>query len=115
MAAPGDKGKTGGGGGAPADEKKESDKPAALDSSDIQLLKSYGAGPYAASIKRLEADIVDEMKAVNELIGACRRRVVGGGGGEHGLGAHPHTAQGSRRARQGWRRPASGTSSATRR
>lgn len=28
-----------------------------------------GAGPYAATIKKLEADIVDEMKKVNELIG----------------------------------------------
>jgi hypothetical protein len=30
-----------------------------------------GAGPYAATIKKLEADIVDEMKKVNELIGVC--------------------------------------------
>jgi hypothetical protein len=33
--------------------------------------KLQGAGPYAATIKKLEGDIVDEMKKVNELIGVC--------------------------------------------
>jgi len=60
---------------APAKDKDEKDeeekgKPVtALDAADIALLKSYGAGPYSASIKKLEADILEEMKKVNELIG----------------------------------------------
>lgn len=29
-----------------------------------------GVGPYAGEIKKLEADIVEELKKVNELIGA---------------------------------------------
>lgn len=108
MAAPGGKGGAGAGagkGGGAAEEKKDAEKPAALDSSDIQLLKAYGAGPYAATIKRLEADIVDEMKAVNELIGEC----CCCGGGE---AARPHRQsrcpQASRRARRDWRHRASG-------
>lgn len=66
---------------APAKDKDEKEdeekgKPVtALDAADIALLKTYGAGPYSASIKKLEADILEEMKKVNELIGeGCRRR-----------------------------------------
>jgi hypothetical protein len=33
-----------------------------------------GAGPYNAAIKKLEGDIVAEMKKVNELIGTCVAR-----------------------------------------
>lgn len=69
---------------APAKDKDEKEdeekgKPVtALDAADIALLKTYGAGPYSASIKKLEADILEEMKKVNELIGeGCRRRRLG--------------------------------------
>lgn len=40
-----------------------------LDERDIELLSRYGAGPYTGPIRKLEADILDEMKKVNELIG----------------------------------------------
>lgn len=36
-----------------------------------------GAGPYTSAIKKLESDIVEEMKKVNELIGACTRARTG--------------------------------------
>ena len=40
------------------DEDKEVEQPAALDEADIQLLKSYGNGPYSISIKKLEIRIM---------------------------------------------------------
>lgn len=128
MAAPGGSGKGGAGAGAGAGaggkgggagEKKEEVKLAALDASDIQLLKAYGAGPYAASIKRLETDIVDEMKAVNDLIGTRRDRERRprhrGAATSHPVCLLVSSLQASRRARRVSRRPASGTSSAMRR
>lgn len=41
----------------------------ALDDTDIELLKNYGLGPYTTVIRKLENDIVEEMKKVNELVG----------------------------------------------
>lgn len=40
-----------------------------LDDTDISLLKSYGRGMYDTSLKKIEEDIQDTMKRVNELIG----------------------------------------------
>lgn len=40
-----------------------------LDDSPSSTRAVQGVGPYAASIKQLESDIVEEMKKVNELIG----------------------------------------------
>jgi 26S proteasome regulatory subunit T1 len=40
-----------------------------LDDSDIEILKTYGFGPYTNKIKQLETDITDRMKKVNDLIG----------------------------------------------
>lgn len=37
--------------------------------SDIQVLKTYGAAPYAASLKALEKEIKDLQQKVNEKIG----------------------------------------------
>lgn len=31
-----------------------------------------GVGPYTKAVKKLEKDIEEEMKRINELIGACR-------------------------------------------
>ena len=45
------------------------DQPAALDEADIQLLKSYGNGPYSIAIKALEEDLKAQQKMVTELIG----------------------------------------------
>lgn len=36
---------------------------------DIQVLKTYGAAPYAAALKRLEKEIKDKQTSVNEKIG----------------------------------------------
>lgn len=47
------------------EEKKEK----ALDEGDIQLLKTYGQGPYTKSIKALEKEVEVQQKKVNELIG----------------------------------------------
>lgn len=37
---------------------------------DIQVLKTYGAAPYAAGLKRLEKQIKEKQMSVNEKIGA---------------------------------------------
>ncbi len=44
--------------------------------SDIQVLKTYGAAPYAAALKKLEKQIKDKQQSVNEKIGVkvCHRR-----------------------------------------
>lgn len=41
----------------------------ALDETDIQLLKTYGTGQYARSIKKVEEEIQKIRKKVNELTG----------------------------------------------
>jgi len=49
------------------DEKKEDIK--VLDEGDIALLKTYGMGAYANEIKKLEEDVKDILKRVNEKMG----------------------------------------------
>ena len=36
---------------------------------DIQVLKTYGAAPYAAGLRRLEKQIKEKQTSVNEKIG----------------------------------------------
>jgi 26S proteasome regulatory subunit T1 len=36
---------------------------------DIQVLKTYGAAPYAAALKNLEKQIKEKQQSVNEKIG----------------------------------------------
>ncbi|CED84262.1 26s proteasome subunit p45 [Phaffia rhodozyma] len=48
---------------------KEEAKIVALDDDDIQILKTYGQGPYARQLKKIESEIVDIQKRVNEKIG----------------------------------------------
>ncbi|KAF9370581.1 26S proteasome regulatory subunit 7, partial [Mortierella sp. AD011] len=50
-------------------EDKEMENIVALDEGDIALLKTYGQGPYAKDLKKLENDIKDAQKRVNEKIG----------------------------------------------
>jgi len=51
-------------------EEEEDDAPAAvLDEGDIALLKSYGMGPYTASIKKCEKEIKEHQDKLKELIG----------------------------------------------
>lgn len=49
---------------APAD-----DAGAPLDEGDIQLLKTYGQGPYAGALKRIDAEIKEVEKRVSERMG----------------------------------------------
>ncbi|KAM6500734.1 P-loop containing nucleoside triphosphate hydrolase protein [Amanita muscaria] len=49
------------------DEKEE--KIVALDDSDIQILKTYGQGPYAKRLKTVEGDMKDIQKRINEKLG----------------------------------------------
>jgi 26S proteasome regulatory subunit T1 len=50
-------------------DKKDEDKIVALDEGDIQLLKTYGQGPYAAALKALDNEIKEVQKRVNEKMG----------------------------------------------
>jgi len=42
---------------------------------DIQVLKTYGAAPYAAELKKLEKEIKDKQQSVNEKIGMSRNHL----------------------------------------
>jgi 26S proteasome regulatory subunit T1 len=53
----------------PDEDSKDEDKIVALDEGDIQLLKTYGQGPYAAALKSLENEIKEVQKRVNEKMG----------------------------------------------
>lgn len=50
-------------------EELEEVKQKALDDGDIQLLKTYGQGPYTKAIKALEKEVDVHQKKVNALIG----------------------------------------------
>ncbi|KAJ9628640.1 26S proteasome regulatory subunit 7 [Taxawa tesnikishii (nom. ined.)] len=52
-----------------ADEEVEEKKITPLSDEDIQVLKTYGAAPYAAALKKLEKDIKEKQTSVNEKIG----------------------------------------------
>ncbi|XP_064991411.1 26S proteasome regulatory subunit 7A-like isoform X2 [Musa acuminata AAA Group] len=55
---------------APEPEDDTSEKnPRPLDEDDIALLKTYGLGPYSASIKKTEKEIKELAKRVNDLCG----------------------------------------------
>mmetsp|Transcript_4294 Transcript_4294/g.5571 ORF Transcript_4294/g.5571 Transcript_4294/m.5571 type:complete len:454 (+) Transcript_4294:133-1494(+) len=51
------------------DGEEEKDAAPPLDEADIALLKSYGLGPYAVSIKKLEEEIKKHQQTVKDLIG----------------------------------------------
>ncbi|KAJ7393167.1 26S protease regulatory subunit 7 [Desmophyllum pertusum] len=52
------------------DDDTKDDKPIqVLDEGDIEILKTYGAGLYSKSIKKVEDDIQGALKKVNELTG----------------------------------------------
>jgi 26S proteasome regulatory subunit T1 len=53
----------------PANDIEEKDETKPLDEEDIALLKTYGRGPYATVIKKVEADISKISKHVNEICG----------------------------------------------
>jgi len=45
---------------------------------DIQVLKTYGAAPYGAAIKKLEQQIKEKQQSVDEKIGVkvCRQKLA---------------------------------------
>jgi 26S proteasome regulatory subunit T1 len=49
-------------------------------SRDIQVLKTYGAAPYGAALKKLEQQIKERQTSVNEKIGVkvSSGRIAGG-------------------------------------
>lgn len=49
------------------DDKDEKIK--VLDAGDIQLLKTYGQGPYASVLKRIEKEVEEIRKRINEQMG----------------------------------------------
>eukprot|EP00127_Corallochytrium_limacisporum_P002630 Clim_evm66s134 gene=Clim_evmTU66s134 len=51
------------------DEDKEEAPIQALDEGDIEILKTYGQGPYANEIKSLEKETQEVLKKVNEMTG----------------------------------------------
>lgn len=51
------------------DPSKKEDKIKVLDEGDIALLKTYGQGSYAKELKRIENDIKEIQKRVNEKMG----------------------------------------------
>ncbi|KAI0798107.1 P-loop containing nucleoside triphosphate hydrolase protein [Abortiporus biennis] len=51
-----------------ADDKEEKEIKA-LDENDIQILKTYGQGPYAGRLKKIENDIKEGQKRINEKLG----------------------------------------------
>ncbi|KAJ3284130.1 26S proteasome regulatory subunit 7 [Rhizoclosmatium sp. JEL0117] len=53
----------------PLDDDKAQEKIKVLDEGDIALLKTYGQGPYAKELKKIEGDIKDVQKRVNEKMG----------------------------------------------
>lgn len=53
----------------PDEDQKKDDKIVALDEGDIQLLKTYGQGPYARSLKQIDKEIQEVQKRVNERMG----------------------------------------------
>ncbi|CAG8535573.1 1697_t:CDS:10, partial [Acaulospora colombiana] len=50
-------------------ERVGKEKMEALDENDIALLKTYGQGPYAKELKKIDNDIKDIQKRINEKIG----------------------------------------------
>ncbi|KAJ1569117.1 26S protease regulatory subunit 7 [Cladochytrium tenue] len=53
----------------PLDDDKPEEKIKVLDEGDIALLKTYGQGPYMKELKKIEQDIKEVQKRVNEKIG----------------------------------------------
>ena len=58
------------------EKDKLEDDIVALDEADIQLLRTYGSGPYTRRIKKVEADIQATLKRVKELTGVKVGRII---------------------------------------
>ncbi|KAG2604777.1 hypothetical protein PVAP13_4NG068200 [Panicum virgatum] len=53
----------------PDDDLLNEKNPRPLDEDDIALLKTYGLGPYSTSIKKVEKEIKEMAKKINDLCG----------------------------------------------
>ncbi|CAO1631273.1 unnamed protein product [Sympodiomycopsis kandeliae] len=53
----------------PDEDQKDDDKIVALDENDIQILKTYGQGPYAQSLKKIEGELKDIQTRISEKMG----------------------------------------------
>lgn len=51
------------------DGKKDDDKVVALSAEDVRIMTSYGATPYSARVRALEAEIKALAKRVNDVAG----------------------------------------------
>lgn len=49
-------------------------RPTADTTRDIQVLKTYGAAPYGAELRKLEKEIKDKQQTINEKIGVKVRQ-----------------------------------------
>lgn len=58
----------------PWEEGEDKEKIRPLDEDDIQLLKTYGLGPYADAIRTVEQELKEKAQRVNDLCGAWKRR-----------------------------------------
>eukprot|EP00871_Galdieria_phlegrea_P004913 jgi/Galph1/5422/GphlegSOOS_G4034.1 len=52
-------------------DKQPNNQPSsnALDEKDIALMKSYGLGPYATTIRKLEQEVKDKLSHINQICG----------------------------------------------
>lgn len=53
----------------PDADSKDEEKIVALDDADIQILKTYGQGPYSLALKRVEGELKDIQKRIEERMG----------------------------------------------
>lgn len=53
----------------PDEDQKDDDKIVALDENDIQILKTYGQGPYAQALKKIEGELKEVQQRINEKMG----------------------------------------------
>uniref|UniRef100_A0A6T6AW85 AAA+ ATPase domain-containing protein n=1 Tax=Compsopogon caeruleus TaxID=31354 RepID=A0A6T6AW85_9RHOD len=56
-------------GKVPEESNEKKEEIVGLDEGDIALLKTYGLGPYSAAIKKLEEELKEKAKRIDELLG----------------------------------------------
>jgi 26S proteasome regulatory subunit T1 len=61
-----------------ADDEEPEKKITPLTDEDIQVLKTYGAAPYAAALRKLEKEIKEKQVSVNEKTGVKVLRLYRG-------------------------------------
>lgn len=51
------------------EDDKDKEKIVALDDQDIQILKTYGQGPYSLALKKIDAELKEIQKRIDEKLG----------------------------------------------